>query len=234
MADRRKRIWITRTQPAAAGTAVQVRERGHDPWVTPLLEVRPLVSEPLDLTGVGALAFTSNNGVRAFCALSAERQLRVFAVGAATAKAAWAAGFRRVLSSDRDVSVLAQGIMERRREITGTVLHPGALEPAGDLVAALESHGIEARGVAVYDTCPTELSEDQISEMAEMDVALIHSAKAAQILADLLRQHPLPGLSIAGLSRAAIKPLARSALGWKAAASKPLESTLLDLIDQAP
>ena len=234
MADRRKRIWITRTQPAAAGTAAQVRERGHDPWVTPLLEVRPLDAEPLDLTGVGALAFTSNNGVRAFCALSSERQIRVFAVGAATAKAAWAAGFRRVLSSDRDVSVLAQGIMERRREITGTVLHPGALEPAGDLVAALESHGVAARGVAVYDTCPTEISEDQLAEMAEMDVALIHSAKAAQVLSDLLRRHPLPGLAVAGLSRAAIKPLARSPLGWKAAASKPLESTLLDLIDQAP
>ena len=70
MANRRKRIWITRTEPAASGTAVQVRERGHDPWVMPLLEVRPQVTEPLDLSGVGALAFTSNNGVRAFCDLS--------------------------------------------------------------------------------------------------------------------------------------------------------------------
>ena len=231
MANRRKRIWITRTEPAASGTAVQVRERGHDPWVMPLLEVRPQVTEPLDLSGVGALAFTSNNGVRAFCDLSSERQSRVFAVGAATAKAAWAAGFRRVLSSDRDVSVLAQGIVERRREITGVVLHPGALEPAGDLVAALESQGMAARGVAIYDTCPTVLTDDQIAEMAEMDVALVHSAKAAEVLANLLRQHPLPHLGVAGLSRETLKPLARSALAWKTAAAKPLESTLLDLID---
>ena len=234
MANRRKRIWITRTEPAASGTAAQVRDRGHDPWVTPLLEVRPLIAEPLDLTDVGALAFTSNNGVRAFCALSSERQFRVFAVGAATAKAAYAAGFRRVLSSDRDVSVLAQGIVERRREITGVVLHPGALEPAGDLVAALEAQGIAARGVAIYDTCPTDLTEDQIGEMAEMDVALVHSAKAAQVLANLLRDHPLPQLGVAALSRAAMKPLARSALAWKTPASKPLEAALLDLIDQAP
>ncbi|OXE37703.1 MAG: uroporphyrinogen III synthase [Phenylobacterium zucineum] len=234
MANRHKRIWITRTEPAATETAAQVRERGHDPWVAPLIEVRPLVSEPLDLNGVGALAFTSNNAVRAFCDLSSERQVRVFAVGAATAKAARAAGFRRVLSSDRDVSILAQGIVERRREITGIVLHPGALEPAGDLVAALESHGIAARGVAIYDTCPTDLSDGQIAEMAEMDMALIHSAKAAQVLADHVRQHPLPGLAVAGLSREAIKPLARTPLVWKAAASKPLEASLLDLIDQTP
>ncbi len=230
MADRRKRIWITRTEPAASSTAVEVRDRGFDPWVMPLLEVRPLTAEPLDLTGVGALAFTSNNGVRAFCALSAERQIRVFAVGAATAKAAWAAGFRRVLSSDRDVSVMAQGIIERKRELTGVVLYPGALEPAGDLVSVLKPHGIEAREIPVYDTCPTDLTDAQLAQMADMDVALIHSAKAAQVLADLLARHPLPRLGIAGLSRAAVQPLAQSAVAWTRVAATPLEATLLDLI----
>ena len=138
MPRRRKRIWITRAQPGADATAERVRVLGHEPVVAPLLAVKVLPDAQVDLSGVAALAFTSANGVRAFADLSGERAMRVFAVGSATAEAAKAAGFKRVLSADGDVNALAIGISHRKNELIGEVLHPGALEPAGDLVSALE------------------------------------------------------------------------------------------------
>ena len=66
MPRRRQRIWITRAQPAADVTAERVRALGHEAMVAPLLAVRPVEPEPIDLEGVAALAFTSANGVRAF------------------------------------------------------------------------------------------------------------------------------------------------------------------------
>jgi uroporphyrinogen-III synthase len=225
-------IWITRAQPGADATAARVRALGHTAFVAPLLAVKTLDDAVVDLTGVGALAFTSANGLRAFTQLCADRSLRVFAVGAATAQAAREAGFKRVLSADGDVAALAAGIAARRAEIAGTILHPGATELAGDLAGALERARIEVRTLTLYNTLPTGLEADQIERLPQVDVALVHSAKAAKALAGVLKRHPQPHLRVLGLSKAAIKPLARAELSARTFAPFPLEAALLNLIDR--
>jgi len=234
MAGRRQRIWITRAQPGADATAERVRALGHDPLVAPLLTVRPIEGVQIDLAGVAALAFTSANGVRAFADASGERGLRVFAVGAATAAAARAAGFRSVLSADGDVEALAEGIAARRGELPGVVLHPGAAEPAGDLTGVLERHGLEARRLALYETVPAPLGKAEAEQLARSDAALLHSPRAGRALARLLRTHPAPGMRVLGLSKAVLKPLARTRLAAKACPPFPLEAALLNLIDRNP
>lgn len=234
MAGRRQRIWITRAQPGADATAERVRALGHEAVVVPLLAVRILPDVEVDLSGVAALAFTSANGVRAFSDACGERSLRVFAVGAATAQAARAAGFRSVLSADGDVEALAEGIGIRRSELKGAVLHPGAAEPAGDLAGALEKHGVEARRLILYETAPVSLSADQVEVVTRSDAALLHSPRAAQVLAKVLKAHPAPQLRALGLSKAVVKPLRRTAMASKAYPPFPLEAALLNLIDRQP
>ncbi|MBW8813576.1 MAG: uroporphyrinogen-III synthase [Caulobacterales bacterium] len=234
MAGRRQRIWITRAQPAADATAERVRALGHDAVVAPLLAVRALSDVAVDLRGVAALAFTSANGVRAFADVSGERALKVFAVGAATAQAARASGFKSVLSADGDVEALADGIAARRGELRGAVLHPGAAEPAGDLSGALEKHGVEARRLILYETAPVTLAEAEAEALGRSDAVLLHSPRAAQVLAKLLKAHPAPHLRALGLSKAVVKPLARTPLAGKAFPPFPLEAALLNLIDRRP
>jgi uroporphyrinogen-III synthase len=231
---RRQRIWITRTQPGAEATAERVRAMGHDAVVAPLLAVHPVTDVQIDLKGVAALAFTSANGVRAFAEQCGERTLRVFAVGAATAQAARAAGFETVLSADGDVEALAEGIAARRGQLRGAVLHPGAAEPAGDLAGALEKHGVEARRAILYETGPVKLSDEEAARLLRSDAALLHSPRAAKVLAQLLKAHPQPNLRALGLSKAVIKPLARTPLAAKAFPPFPLEAALLNLIDRCP
>ena len=234
MARRRQKIWITRAQPGANVTAERVRALGHDALIAPLLAVRALEDVQVDLAGVAALAFTSANGVRAFSDICAERSLRVFAVGAATAQAARAAGFRLVLSADGDVDALAEGIGQRRGELRGVVLHPGAAEPAGDLAGALEKQGVAARSLILYETAPVKLEAEAASQLVLADAVLLHSPRAAQVLAALLKAHPAPKLRALGLSKAVVKPLARIPLAARAFPSMPLEGALLNLIDRNP
>jgi uroporphyrinogen-III synthase len=234
MAGRRQKIWITRAQPGADATAERVRALGHEAVVAPLLAVRTLPDVTVDLSGVAALAFTSANGVRAFADVCGERGLKVFAVGAATAQAARAAGFRSVLSADGDVEALAEGIAVRKGELKGAVLHPGAAEPAGDLAGSLEKHGVHARRLILYETAPVALTGEAAEAAVRCDVALIHSPRAAQVMAKVLKAHPAPGLRALGLSKAVIKPLSRTPLAGKVYPPFPLEAALLNLIGRRP
>ncbi|PVM91419.1 uroporphyrinogen-III synthase [Caulobacter radicis] len=228
-----RRVWITRARPGAEATAARLSALGFSPLIDPLLEVRDL-PWTADLAGVGALAFTSRNGVAAFARASAQRGLPVFAVGAATADLAAEAGFSRIESAEGDVAALAALIAAHHTGFEGTVLHPAAAEPAGDLVSPLVRAGIEARTVAVYESVVRAPAAETLAALEDLRAVLLHSPKAARALAALLMAHPAPGLRALCLSPAVAAPLAPLSadgrLGPVAAAPRPRETALFELI----
>jgi uroporphyrinogen-III synthase len=218
------RVWVTRAMPGAERTARRLAALGHSALTAPLLEVRALT--PLvDLNGVAALAFTSANGVAGFGALEPSRTLPVFAVGEATAKAALDAGFAEVCSADGDVAALAALIGERRP--AGLVLHPSAAQPAGDLVALLLASGAPARNLAVYEAVVAPPTTQTLAALAATDAVLVHSPRAAQVLAGVAAARHLLALCI---SPAAAEPLRVAGQPRVATAAFPNEAALLDLL----
>ena len=229
------RIWVTRTAPDAEATAARLRTLGHAPLVAPLLEVRASGAASPSLDGVGALAFTSRNGVTAFASVCAERGLPVFAVGEATARAARGAGFGEVQSADGDVQALAALIANRRERFTGALLHPGAHEPADDLPGALKALGINARAHPMYRTDPATLPLAVTAALAarpvELDGVLVHSARAAECLAALPElQRAAQSITAFCISPAAAAPLRSLDLRSVAIAPQPDETALLNLL----
>lgn len=227
------RVWITRARPGAEATAARLSALGFSPLIDPLLEVRDL-PWTADLAGVGALAFTSRNGVTAFAQASEERGLPVFAVGAATADLAAEAGFSRIESADGDVAALAALIAARRETFSGALLHPAAAEPAGDLVSPLVRAGIEARTIPAYESVVRAPSAETLAVLNDLHAVLLHSPKAARALAAVLIERPAPALRAFCLSPAAAAPLvalsADGRLGPVAAAPRPRETALFELI----
>ena len=227
------RVWITRARPGAEATAARLSALGFFPLIDPLLQVRDL-PWMADLAGVGALAFTSRNGVAAFARASAERGLPVFTVGAATADLAAEVGFPRIESAEGDVAALAALIAARRDVFDSAVLHPAAAEPAGDLASPLAHAGIEARTIAVYESVVRAPSVETLAALADLHAVLLHSPKAARALAALLADHPAPNLRALCLSPAVAAPLAGLSadgrLGPVAAAPRPRETALFELL----
>ncbi len=220
------RVWVTRAQPGADATAQRLRNMGLDVVVAPLLEVRALAAK-IDLAGVGALAFTSGNGVRAFAAASPRRDLPVYAVGDATAAIAVAEGFADVTSAGGDVSALASVIANASSRVGG-VLHLTAASPAGDLAGLLGGSDIRLCSLPLYETVPTGADVD----LAQIDAVLLHSPRAAGLLADHLRGSPAPHLVVLCISAATAAPLRGHALRQIFIAPLPNETAMLSFFSQ--
>lgn len=184
------RVLITRPEPDAGAFAALCRDNGIEPVIAPLMDIQ-IDGKAVSLSGIGALAFTSANGVRAFTHNVSERALPAFAVGPATAAAARAAGFELVHTAGGDVETLVQLIDRHRALVAGAVLHVAGTDRAGDLVGGLRAAGLTAERVVLYaalaaQTLP-EAAAGALDDETPPAWAALFSPRTAALFASLVR-----------------------------------------------
>lgn len=179
------KVIVTRPSPDAETFAAEVARVGGEPVLSPVMAIRQR-PHAIDLAGVGALAFTSANGVRAFSLLTRDRRLPVFAVGAATADAAAAAGFLTISTGRGDVLSLANVIAMSKPQ--GAVLHLAGRDRAGDLAALLAESGVRARRAVIYDAEKYDrLAPEAVEALRARDekvVVTLFSPRSARLFLD--------------------------------------------------
>jgi uroporphyrinogen-III synthase len=237
------RALITRPEEDAAPLAEALAERRVEVMVEPLLVIRVLDDVAVDLDGVQALLFTSANGVRAFAARSARRDIGVLAVGDASATAAREAGFKHIESAGGDVGDLVRLIKARLDPRAGALFHAAGSVVAGDLAGQLAEAGYQLRRVMLYEAKPADaLSPETLAALADrsIDLVLFFSPRTATTFVELVRKAADPrvtaGCAVATalcLSPAVAK--AAGAITWKSVrnAEKPDLPALLSLVDAA-
>jgi len=132
------RVLITRPSEDAVPLAETLRAAGVESVTEPLLDIVYLDEARPDLTGVQGLLITSANGIRAFARISDNRDVKVFAVGDASARTARGLGFSSVESASGDVAALARLVSEQADPAAGALLHVAGTRLAGDLAGLLE------------------------------------------------------------------------------------------------
>ena len=223
----RGRVLIIRSQPGAAESERRVRDIDLTPLCEPIFSLEPM---PADLPAFDALAFTSLNAVRMFSALCPIRDKPAFCVGRRTADEAHAMGFLNVVSADGEAGALFNRI---QADLPNgySVLHAGNEESRGDLCGRLNDAGRTCFFRALYRAAPLSrpgpILERHLTGSDPVDAVLIHSPRAAAILAGFLslRSTASP-LRIAAISPAAAAPLKNYATET-AIASSPDETSLL-------
>ena len=224
------KVWVTRAEPGASATAGRLIGMGHIPLAAPLLAIRPLPFPPLP-DGLGAVAFTSANGVAMLTGrpeLARLRSLPVFAVGDATAEAARDMGFGQVRSAGGDVAALAAMIAANMAEIAGPVLHLAASERAGEL----EEAGGAVLVRPVYEAVELPMSQAVEAAWAELDAVLVHSPRGGRALLRVAAERDLSRITAVCISAAAAAPLQE---GWRRVkvAAQPTEAALLARLGKA-
>jgi uroporphyrinogen-III synthase len=231
------RLLVTRPREDADALADALRAIGAEPVLAPVMTIKPAPDVSVDLTGVQALLFTSANGVRAFAAKSDARDLPVFAVGDATARAASASGFTHIESAGGDTHDLAALVARALDPKAGALLHPAGRDVAGPLKDDLEARGFEVRRETYYRaefarTLPDDAR--RALDSGTIDGVLFFSPRTAQSFVTLVTDAALSdalGHSYAYCLSAAVAEIARD-VQWRdvRVATEPTQAKLLDLI----
>ena len=231
------RALITRPGEDGEALAKALEEIGIASEREPLMSVKILKGDDVDLDGVQAVLLTSSNGVRALAERSPRRDVPVFAVGDATAKTARGLSFKQVHSATGDVDALAELAAELLEPERGPLVHVAGTEVAGNLAGELTKAGFQCRREVIYETTPARaLSAAAIAKLksGEIDTVLLFSPRSATIFCELVRKARLlracREITIAGLSRA-VADAARE-VKWKDViiAAAPNQDALIERV----
>ena len=211
-------LLILRPQPGAEETAARAKALGLEPVVAPLFTIEPLAWEPPEPGIFDAVLLTSANAARhAGPALSRFTSLPCWAVGAATAAAARAAGVADIRSGPANGGALAEAAA------SAGVRH--ALHLHGRDHVPLFAPGLSLIDRAVYAAEPVERPLIDLGAL-QGSVALLHSPRAAALFGALVSERS--GIALATISEAAA--LAAGG-GWAevAVAREPRDEALLEV-----
>ncbi|RVU36412.1 uroporphyrinogen-III synthase [Hwanghaeella grinnelliae] len=229
-------VWIPRPQEDAEALAEALVAEGIRPLIAPVMTIAYRQVDVL-LDGVGAVLFTSANGVRAFVRQSSRRDLTVYAVGANTGDEARTSGFADVQVAGGDVDILADFIAGHRKPADGALLHVAGSERAGDLAELLRQRGFLVDRRVLYDAVTVEVLPDTVAQALDdgaVDAVALFSPRTARIVCDLLvkaeRQDAAPGLTVLCLSANVAE--AAKALDWQeiVIAEAPDRASLLQAV----
>ncbi|WP_374943113.1 uroporphyrinogen-III synthase [Sphingomonas sp.] len=199
---------VLRPEPGNTATARRIEALGLTAIRLPLFAIRAVAWTPPDPAHYDALLLTSANAVRhAGTGLEAVHGLPVVAVGEATARAARAAGLTVETVGEGDAAAAIRASAGKR------LLHLAGHDRVDT--------GVDAITVYTAETVPVA----SVAMLAG-SVALLHSARAARRLAELLQRDAVRDLRIAALSEA-VRAAGPDCPG--AVAGRPDDATLVAL-----
>jgi uroporphyrinogen-III synthase len=237
------KLIVTRPEPDASRTADALARLGHQPILSPMLDIAFDPAARLPQGALQAVLVTSSNAVRAL-ALHEERArlvgLPLLAVGDRTALEAKRAGFSRARSAGGAVEDLAALVSADLAPAGEPLLYAAGAVQAGDLAGMLATRGFSVETVIVYEAHPRRRLAPAAAEAlrgATADGVLLYSRRSAAAFALALRAEglaPLAGnVACFCLSPAVAEPLVAVTTGAVVIAERPDQISLFGAVERA-
>jgi uroporphyrinogen-III synthase len=184
------RLLNTRPLEDAASLTQALEALGHEVISAPLLMIEDVAAALPDLSDASSLLATSANGLRAFARQSDQRDIKVFAVGDATARTANDMGFGNVATASGDVAALANLVKAECQPSDGKLLHVAGTKVAGDLGGELQAAGYDVQRLVMYKATVAEVLPQDLKKMlsaGDVDGVLLYSPRTAATFVTLVQ-----------------------------------------------
>lgn len=234
MAERLPLLLLTRPRAASERFARVLESEGlrFRAVISPLMTIEVAGPLPAARQAKG-LIFTSANGVSAWLTLGGRRDLPVYAVGSATARAAHAAGMT-ALSAEGAADDLFGWLLARRPATPLLYLHGKHVRM--DLADRLSRAGMPCTGQAIYDQPEQELTAEARDALAGTDpvVVPVFSPRTGVLLAQEQANAPLLVAAMSEAVANALEPLhKRKLIVARRPESEEMQKAVAGLLAQA-
>jgi len=200
-------VLVTRPLPDGATTAADLRAQGFEVVAAPMLRFEPFGFDAEAETPYGGIIVTSANALRAIEAQLAGSpllKLPLFAVGERTAAVAHAAGFKKIVSADRDAAALRDLVIDaakaKKLKKKSPLLYLAGEEVSRDLAGDLREQGFEVTTHIAYRMVPAKNLPGEVVDgfaAGRIEAVLHYSRRSAQAFIEAAR---MGGVEISALA----------------------------------
>ncbi len=212
-------LLVTRPSPDGEATCEAFEKVGIEVVHTPLMTIAfAQAPKSLPIKNIGALAFTSASGVRAWCTIRDSQtslvpiDIPAFYVGPASAAVGEAADLKTAGIAAGDVDSLAALIKDHG---LGPILHIQGVHAAGDLGGQLTKAGISATALPLYEAVAADALPPRAADALKGGpcTAALFSPRTARLFAGLVEDAgltPMLGQSVAACLSENVANMART------------------------
>lgn len=240
-------ILVTRPHPDNQATAENLRARGHQVLLAPVLKFEPIAFHDESEAGYSAIIVTSANAIRAVA-----QQLRdlglldlpLFAVGERTAAAARDVGFADVIVAGGDSAALRDEVVQSASnkvlKTKSTLLYLAGADLSRDLGGDLGAEGFSVVTQTTYRMAPVKiLPRDVCDGFAAhgIEAVLHYSRRSARAFLEAARDEGVEISALAipqcCLSETIAAVLREAGASQVLVAASPDENALFDALERA-
>ena len=190
-------ILLTRPLEDCSEMIIKFQSLGHKVSHLPLLSIKKILHEEIDLSKFKGIIFTSSNAVRFLNLKGLDKNIKCFCVGNATENEARRHGFSNTIAAEGNVLNLKELILQNFNKTEGKLIYVSGENISVDLDNQLQNEGYEIKRVINYETVHNEKFDGDFINKLKLDIpdmVYVYSQNSASSLLKFIKFNQLESL----------------------------------------
>ena len=190
-------ILLTRPLEDCYEMITKFQSLGHKVSHLPLLSIKKILHEKIDLSEFRGIVFTSSNAVRFLNLNILDKKIKCFCVGNSTEKEARGYGFSNTIAAEGNVLNLKELILQNFDKTEGKLIYVSGENISVDLDNQLQNEGYEVKRLINYETVHNEKFDNDFINKLKVDMpdmVYVYSQNSASSFLKFIKFNQLESL----------------------------------------
>ena len=190
-------ILLTRPIEDCSEMIIKFQSLGHKVSHLPLLSIKKILHEEIDLSEFRGIIFTSSNAVKFLNLTGLDKNIKCFCVGNATEQEARSHGFSNTIAAEGNVLNLKELILQNFEKTEGKLIYVSGENISVDLDNQLQNEGYDVKRLINYETVHNEKFDNDFIDKLKLDMpdmVYVYSQNSASSLLKFIKFNQLESL----------------------------------------
>ena len=183
-------ILLTRHLEDCSEMIIKLKSLGHKVSHLPLLTIKKIIHEKIDLSKFRGIIFTSSNAIRFLNLTGLDKNIKCFCVGDATEKEARGHGFSNTIAAEGNVLNLKELVLQNFNKTEGKLIYVSGENISVDIDNELQNEGYEVKRLINYETLHNEKFDSNFIDELKLDMpdmVYVYSQNSASSLLKFIK-----------------------------------------------